>query len=111
MPNRDWATFEPEALEQFSPPNEQMHARNQLARLQQTGSVRNYASKFMELCMRISDLSDDERLDWFLLGLKKAVRVHTALNRGLVSLADHIAAAEAYDSIMWGEHVSQPSRP
>ena len=58
----------------FTPMDPVKIARDQLADLKQTGSVRDYTARFRELNTRIPKMSEDERLDRYVRGLKPRTR-------------------------------------
>lgn len=71
--------FETGLRAQFAPINESRNARDKLANLVQERSVRSYIQEFQRLCLRITDMSEAEKLDRFLRGLKRHVRVEVEL--------------------------------
>lgn len=58
----------------FTPIDPIKIARDQLASLQQTGTVRDYTATFRQLNTRIPMMSEDERLDRYIRGLKPRTR-------------------------------------
>jgi hypothetical protein len=58
----------------FTPIDPVKIARDQLAELKQTGSVRDYTAIFRQLNTRIPKMSEDERLDRYVRGLKPFTR-------------------------------------
>lgn len=96
---KDWFEFAKALAEQFAPINPLKHARDKLAKLTQTGSVRNYISTFRGLCTEIGDVSDAEMRDKFMRGLKPSVQAQIELNPPakfdeLVAMADRIDAIQ-----------------
>ena len=65
-----WGPFKASLIEQFSPVDPVKVARDQLADLHQEGSVREYTSMFRHLCTSIKDISEAEKLDRYVRGLK-----------------------------------------
>ncbi|KAJ9516250.1 hypothetical protein QJQ45_001134 [Haematococcus lacustris] len=69
-----WTCFVAAFERQFAPVNRLRHARDRLAALTQTSSVRRYLGEFTALCLEVTDLSPAEQLDRFIRGLKPSVR-------------------------------------
>ena len=93
-----WATFKKEILSYFTPTNSVKQARDQLAALRQRTSVRAYATEFKRLLLEIGNVSEDEKLDRFVRGLKFSIRKEVEL-REPTSLSQAISISERYDSI------------
>ena len=51
------------------------HYRDKLAKLTETGDAQEYVTKFQNLCLLITDLSDAEALDKFIRGTKASTRI------------------------------------
>lgn len=66
----DWDTFVAILREHFSPVDPTKLARDELASLKQTGSVRDYTAHFRQLCSTIRKIADEEKLDRYVRGLK-----------------------------------------
>ncbi len=47
------------------------HARNKIRRLYQQGSVESYAAEFRRIAIGIPDISQAEKLERFIEGLKR----------------------------------------
>ncbi|KAJ9529163.1 hypothetical protein QJQ45_007834 [Haematococcus lacustris] len=96
-----WDSFKASFTRQFTPVNQQRHARDQLAACHQITSVRQYIMEFSNQCLLISDLSPAEKLDRFLRGLKPAVRRELEL-REPTSFEEAAAMADRVDAITFG---------
>ncbi|KAJ9514317.1 hypothetical protein QJQ45_012336 [Haematococcus lacustris] len=96
-----WDSFKASFMRQFTPVNQQWHARDQLAACHQITSARQYIMEFSNLCLLISDLSPAEKLDRFLRGLKPAVRRELEL-REPTSFEEAAAMADCVDAITFG---------
>ncbi|KAJ9514193.1 hypothetical protein QJQ45_002282 [Haematococcus lacustris] len=96
-----WDSFKASFTRQFTPVNQQRHARDQLAACHQITSARQYIMEFSNLCLLISDLSPAEKLDRFLRGLKPAVRRELEL-REPTSFEEAAAMADRVDAITFG---------
>ncbi|KAA8490712.1 hypothetical protein FVE85_4343 [Porphyridium purpureum] len=65
----------------FAPANAAKQARDELAAcVQGTRDVREYETAFSQICLRIAGLSEEEKLDRFLRGLSKRVRVFVEMS-------------------------------
>src|SRR3954451_8787393 len=69
-----WPEFQQQLIAQFKPVNFEKIARDKLARLRQTSSVRAYNSIFMSTVLEINNISEYEKLDRYTRGLKDRVR-------------------------------------
>jgi hypothetical protein len=69
-----WAEFQASLKAHFYPIDPVKHARDQLHPLVQTGSVRDYTGIFRHLCAIIGNMSEDEKLDRYIRGLKTRTR-------------------------------------
>lgn len=65
-----WEEFKYAAVNAFEPVNPAESARDRLASLRQSGSVRTYAYLFRSIAMSIPGITDDEKKDRFIRGLK-----------------------------------------
>jgi Retrotransposon gag protein/Zinc knuckle len=102
--------FEDALRTAFRPSNALRTARNQLAALQQTGSVQAYVVRFRDLTLEITDLSEAETLDRFIRGLRDKTRLEVEKGNPS-SLEEAIEIAERFDSIVFGGRIfSQNSR-
>lgn len=115
QPNGDsnlitWDMFKDGLTAMFQPVNAKKMARDKLAVLTQTHSVVKYNSEFQSLCIQISDISESEKLDRYVRGLKSAIREKVELDEPL-TLAHAMSKAQRIDSItyhsrsiQYGEH-------
>ena len=88
--------FEDGIRAHFTPIDPIKIARDQLADLKQTGSVRDYTALFRQLNTRIPTLSEDERLDRYIRGLKPRTRKEVEI-REPASYDDATRLAEKLD--------------
>lgn len=70
----DWNIFTRTLLSHFSPVDPAKLARDELANLRQTGSVRDYTTQFRNLCAIIRTIHEDEKLDRYVRGLRPKIR-------------------------------------
>lgn len=88
-----WDDLKRELKNQFLPENVEFIARRKLRQLRQTGTVRDYVKQFSALMLDIRDMSEKDKLFYFIEGLKPWV--HMELQRQRVQdLASAMAAAE-----------------
>lgn len=104
-PIRDWDRFCRELTSVFQPVNDEERARDRLAVVKQTGSVHEYVTKFRGIALRIPGMSEDEKVDRFIRGLKPHFQRELRI-RGLKTLDEMIATAERMDAIHF---LTQPS--
>jgi hypothetical protein len=91
-----WHQFSTELRDQFTIVNAVKVARDELAALKQTGAVQNYAIKFRDITLQIPDITDQEKLDRFVRGLKPRLQRELAI-REPATLDDAIRMAERID--------------
>jgi hypothetical protein len=104
---KDFNEFENELRLAFRPSDAVRSARNQLAALQQRGSVQTYVVRFRDLALEIPDLSAAEALDRFVRGLRDKTRLEVE-HRDPKTLEDAINIAERYDSIIFSQRPLPP---
>lgn len=68
-----WDEWKALLVTAFQPINPVEGARDRLASLRQTGSVRAYASVFRNVALQIPKITDDEKKDRFVRGLKPKI--------------------------------------
>jgi hypothetical protein len=92
-----WNAFKEALQAQFSPIDPVKVARDELAELKQEGNVRDYTCRFRHLCTLISNLSEAERLDRYVRGLKPRTKREVEL-REPTTFAEVTKLAEKVDS-------------
>jgi hypothetical protein len=65
-----WESLKRELKEQFLPNNTSWIAREDLKKLRQDGSVRDYVKKFSSLILDVDNMSEEEKMFNFLSGLQ-----------------------------------------
>ena len=68
-----WSTLKYEIRAYFRPADFRRRARDELANLKQTGRVTNYIDNFKRVCSKISNITDEEMLDRFVIGLSASI--------------------------------------
>jgi len=101
VPWNDWNAFKTAVRAAFQPPNYQSYLRQQLRRLKQTGSVRDYTTQFQNVVGQIEGMGDLDQVAHYLDGLKPDTRKELAY-QAPQSLEAAINLAVRYDSAMWG---------
>ena len=92
-PIKTWGDLKRELKGQFFPENVEYNARRKLRELVQTGTVREFVRGFSTLMLDIRDMSEKDKMFYFLEGLKPWAR--TELQRQRVQdVATAMAAAE-----------------
>lgn len=69
-----WEVFKDTLIDHFSPVEAAKIARDELATLKQTTSVRDYTARFRQLCAIIKTIADGEMLDRYIRGLKHKIQ-------------------------------------
>jgi hypothetical protein len=95
---KEWRALKTELIAQFKPTNANKLARDRLANLKQTTSVQAYSFAFRAIVLEINDISNSEKLDRFIRGLKDKVRQEVEL-RDPTTLEEATRIAERYDTI------------
>ena len=87
--------------DQFRPENWSRRGRDELANLYQYGkeSVAYFLHRFWSVCLKINNLSGDEKLDRFVRALVPDVRVQVEL-RSPVTFHDAAMYAERADAVL-----------
>src|SRR5437588_11379138 len=93
-----WDEFEDLLVEKFKPVNAIRVARDKLASLKQTGSVKAYNDLFLGTILEIPTISEEEQLDRYIRGLKEKVHVEVEL-REPSTLKEVMHIADRYDTI------------
>ena len=105
----DWERFAGSLLAQFKPVNWKKIARDKLHNLRQTGSVSQYVYTFHALCLDVGHVSEDEKLDRFVRGLKPRVQQEVEL-QDPHTLEKTMQIAQRIDSIQWTGRMRQQTR-
>jgi len=101
----------------FQPPNYQQFLRQQLRRLRQTSSVREYTTQFQNIVGQIEGMKPLDQVMMYVEGLKSAIQQEVSY-QAPQTLAAAIELAIRYDTAIWGigritsrVSSSKPSRP
>jgi hypothetical protein len=100
-----WVRLQNEMIEYYVDPLEDDRQWNSLSKLQQTGSVKDYSEKFLQLIVKVGNNSTEkDKLRLYGKGLKD--EVHTVIRVGMVDGCYKIfsqvkSAAEALDFKLW----------
>lgn len=95
-----WAAFKESITAAFQPINPMESARDRLANLRQTGPVRTYASIFRAIILEIPSITDDEKKDRFIRGLKPNL-VREVRVRAPVTFEEAVTMSVRLDAIGW----------
>ena len=100
---KSWLLMRSALLTEFYPTDVIRTARDRLAKLRQTNSVKEYVERFRNLELQIPDLADSEKVDRFRRGLKDIVRLQVALQPALrnADFATLVASAIEIDDIIY----------
>lgn len=95
-----WDDFKSGLIATFKPVNASKIARDKLAVLKQDKSVSSYNSRFTELILEIEDIHESEKLDRYIRGLKRDVKMEVEKSEPN-NLAQAMKIAQRYDSISY----------
>ncbi|XP_024537088.1 uncharacterized protein LOC112348553 [Selaginella moellendorffii] len=95
-----WEDFRDAFLKFFMPANYQREAKFALMDLRQLKSVREYSSRFCKLVSRLPGLSDEDKVAYYVHGLKCSVRMGVD-DHNPQTLEQAVALAETWESKRW----------
>ena len=95
-----WLDFTHSIMLAFKPINSEKVARDKLFSLKQSSSVIKYVYEFNMLCLDIPNISEDEKLDKFIRGLRQNVQTEVMIEDP-VTLVKAMELAQRIDSIQW----------
>lgn len=104
--NISWRAFQQGLISMFKPVNAKKIARDKLAGLKQNNSVAKYNFDFTQLCLEINDISESEKLDKYVRGLKDKIRVEVELAEP-TTLPQAMSKAQRIDNITYQSYTSQ----
>ena len=105
-----WETLKKELKDQFLSTNTMWVAREALKRLRHTGSVREYVKEFSSLMLDIKNMSEEDKLFNFMLGLQGWAQ--TELRRqGVRDLPTAMATVDCLVDYKMGGTISTMQRP
>ncbi|GJP80378.1 hypothetical protein CLOP_g10586 [Closterium sp. NIES-67] len=96
-----WQEFRADLLKRFEPINSSYFAREKIHRHRQFGSVVQYTQQMEEFYNRILDLTEEEKVQSYLAGLKTEVKRQVAASN-YASYSDVVLAAERFDMVNAG---------
>jgi dUTP pyrophosphatase len=108
LPN--WKQFEKLIGKKFKPVNAVKTARDTLARLRQTSSVKAYNATFTSTILEIPNISEEEVIDKYVRGLKEKVRIEVEL-REPYDLDEAMRIADRFDTIAFAYTPRAPFYP
>jgi hypothetical protein len=86
---------------QFQGTDPVKRARDRLAALKQTRSVRAFSSIYRTVCLLIPGMTEDEKLDRYVRGLKLKIKTEVLL-REPQNVDEAMRLAEKYDDLLYG---------
>ena len=93
-----WFDFSNSIISQFKPINSEKVARDRLVNLVQVNSVIKYVYEFNLLCLDVPNMSEDEKLDKFVRGLKPNIQSQVLIEDPL-TVHEAMSVAQRIDSI------------
>jgi hypothetical protein len=103
-----WDAFKTGIKAQFQPIDKVEEAKEELLRLEQKGTLRDYTERFLHLATIVPDMRDKDLLAIFKAGLKGKIRVEVRMKKPK-TLADALEMAELYDSGLRGASSRVPN--
>lgn len=98
-PVENWDEFKETIRAKYKPFDSAEIARDKLAALRQTTSVEDYIGRFEEITMEIPAITDDEKRDRFVRGLKLIIRKEIRI-RETMNFVDTTRLAAKFDNII-----------
>ena len=95
-----WNDFKDKLRAQFRPITSEQAGRDKLHTLRQTASVANYISLFQNTVMTIPSMSEEDRLDKFMRGLKADIHERVAIQQPR-NLTEACRMANTIDTIRY----------
>ncbi|PRW58283.1 hypothetical protein C2E21_3113 [Chlorella sorokiniana] len=95
-----WENFKIELENTFQTINPVETARNKLALLEQVTTVRQYATQFRSTALLIPGITDEEKMDRFIRGLKLEVQKETRFKTPK-SFDEAVQIAERYEGVTY----------
>jgi Retrotransposon gag protein len=100
-----WVRLQKEMIEYYVDPFKENRTCNALNKLQQTGSVKDYSEKFLQLIVKVgNNVTEKDKLRRYVEGLKDAVRmvIRVGMIDGRYTIFAQVKrAAEAIDFELW----------
>lgn len=97
-----WKDFKEEFLHRFRDPQAEANARAKLHRLKQTGSAKKYTEEFKRLAACLSEMTEADRFQTYLNGLRANLRTSLQLVE-VKTFEAAIRKAEEMDDILFQE--------
>ena len=94
----NWTDLKQEFLRRFRDPRAEQNARSKLHQLEQTGPAKKYTEEFKRLCACIADLTESDKLQTYLNGLRADLRMHLAVLK-VTTFEQAVHSAEELDEI------------
>jgi Retrotransposon gag protein len=100
-----WVRLQKEMIEYYVDPLEEDRAWNSLNKLQQTGSVKDYSEKFLQLIVKVgNNVTEKDKIRRYVEGLKDEIRtgIRVGMVDGRYTIFSQVkSAAEALDFELW----------
>lgn len=100
-----WQGFKQALLNEFIPDDQIRRARDRLRNCRQKGSAAKYISEYINIILSVPDISEGEKFDRFVDGLKNNVRLEV-LKSTVATFEDATKIALLVDSALWREYQS-----
>lgn len=97
-----WQDFKQSLLGEFLPEDHVRRARDRLKRARQTSFVAKYISEFRNIILTVPDLTEGEKFDRFIDGLKSSIRLEV-MKTTVNTFEEATKIALRVDSALWKE--------
>ena len=97
--NGDWKSFQKEFTAAFSRPNRLFHLRRKLKTLKQKDEMLTYVYQFRKLVSHIENMSENDKIVYFIEGLKDKVRKRLSIEPPTTLEAAVTLAVNYYTSV------------
>ena len=98
-----WKDVKEQLKVYFAPPNQDRRLADKWASLRQTNDVFSYVSELEALAMQLPEMTDRQKLDKFIRGLKSKTRIEVEL-RDPQTCKDAYRLADRFDRIVYGSY-------
>lgn len=106
QPIDTWTDFENAIKQNFEAPNQQQLLRSKMRRLKQGDSIRDYVTAFRNMLAKITDMSEDDRIHYFVSGLRDNTRSECEY-KAPATFSEAVIIAQNFDNSKFGRDSRQ----
>lgn len=104
-----WQEFKQALMAEFLPEDHIRRARDRLRRVKQKGSASEYIAEFRNIILAVPDISEGEKFDRFIEGLKPNIKVEV-MKSTVTTFEEATKMALRVDSALWRESINWTGR-